>query len=139
MIKHANVPHSISHFARVQSICGAPQKDVITDRQILLSTPPSDNPAGEEAGCGGPGCNAKFSQTTLEAIYSRAKEHSIIWQQLLWTFLQSECQLRAPSKLEISVAKLHILEWPFILPSTRCTCVMIMLYNQLLDMPHLSG
>ena len=24
------------------------------------------------------------------------------------------------------VTKLHILEWPFIVPSTRCTCVMIM-------------
>ena len=30
------------------------------------------------------------------------------------------------------------LEWPFIVPSTRCTCVM-MLFNQLLDMSHLSG
>jgi hypothetical protein len=28
-------------------------------------------------------------------------------------------------------------KWPFV-PSTRCTCVMIMLFNQLLDMPHLS-
>ena len=37
------------------------------------------------------------------------------------------------------VTKLHILEWPFIVPSTRCTCVMIMLFNQLLDMPHVSG
>ena len=27
----------------------------------------------------------------------------------------------------------------FIFPSTRCTCVMIMLFNQLLDMPHLAG
>ena len=35
--------------------------------------------------------------------------------------------------------KLHILEWPFIVLSTRCTCVMIMLFNQLLDMPQLSG
>ena len=26
----------------------------------------------------------------------------------------------------------------FIVHSTRCTCVMIMLFNQLLDMPHLS-
>jgi hypothetical protein len=29
--------------------------------------------------------------------------------------------------------------WPFIAPSTRCTYVMIMLFNQLLDMSHLSG
>jgi hypothetical protein len=35
------------------------------------------------------------------------------------------------------LTKLHIVE--FIVPSTRCTCVMIMLFNQLLDMPHLSG
>jgi hypothetical protein len=35
------------------------------------------------------------------------------------------------------VTKLHILEWPFIIP--RCTCVMLMLFNQLLDMLHLSG
>ena len=53
------------------------------------------------------------------------------------------CQLHASSKLETSVAfccvtELHILEWPFSIPSTRCTCVMIM-FNQLLDMPYLSG
>uniref|UniRef100_A0A673Y847 Mitogen-activated protein kinase kinase kinase 1 n=1 Tax=Salmo trutta TaxID=8032 RepID=A0A673Y847_SALTR len=32
---------------------------------------------------------------------------------------------------------LHILKWPFIVPSTRCTCVMIMLFNQPVDMPQL--
>jgi hypothetical protein len=37
------------------------------------------------------------------------------------------------------VTKLHILEWPFIVLSTRCTCAMIMLFSQLLEMPHLSG
>jgi hypothetical protein len=36
------------------------------------------------------------------------------------------------------VTKLHILEWPFIVPSTICTCKTIMLFNQLLDMPLLS-
>jgi hypothetical protein len=30
-------------------------------------------------------------------------------------------------------------QWTFIVPSSRCTLVMIMLFNQLLDMPHLSG
>ena len=45
-------------------------------------------------------------------------------------FLQSACQLRAPSKLETSVVlccvtKLHILGWPFIVHSTRLTCVII--------------
>jgi hypothetical protein len=39
-------------------------------------------------------------------------------------------QLHAHSKPEISVAlycvkkKIHILEWPLIVPSTKCTCVM---------------
>ena len=56
----------------------------------------------------------------------------------------SACQLHAPSKLEPSVAlccvtKLHILKWAFIVLSTRCTCVIIMLFNQLLDVSHLSG
>ena len=59
-------------------------------------------------------------------------------------FLRSACQLQAPSKLETSVAlccvtKLDILEGPFIVPRTRCTCVITVLFNQLLDMPQLSG
>jgi hypothetical protein len=37
------------------------------------------------------------------------------------------------------VTILHVLEGAFIFPSTRCTCVMIMPFNQLLDMPHLPG
>jgi hypothetical protein len=37
------------------------------------------------------------------------------------------------------VTKRHILKWHFIVPSTRCTCVMIMAFNQLLDILHLSG
>jgi hypothetical protein len=36
------------------------------------------------------------------------------------------------------VTKLHILEWPFIVHSTRCTCVMIILFNLLLYMIQLS-
>ena len=36
------------------------------------------------------------------------------------------------------VTKLHILV-AFRFPSTRCTCRMIMLFSQILDMPHLSG
>ena len=57
--------------------------------------------------------------------------------------IPSACQLHALSKLETSVAlccvtKLHILECPLIVTSTKSTCVMTMLFNQLLDMPHLS-
>ncbi len=112
---------------------------------------------GEDAGCGGPGlvwltwsvvvrpvgCTAKFSETPLEMAYGREmniKFTGNIW----WTFLQSACQLHAPSKLAESVAlccviKLHILEWPFIAASLRHTCVIIMLSNHHLDMPHLWG
>ncbi len=71
-------------------------------------------------------------------------EHSIHGQQLWWTFLQSGCQLHAPSKLAASVAlccviKPHILDWSFIVASLRHTCAIIMLSNQHLDMPHLWG
>ena len=50
----------------------------------------------------------------------------------------TNCMLPQPGPL-YCVTKLHILEWPLIVPRTRCTCVMIMLFNQFLDMPHLSG
>ncbi len=36
-----------------------------------------------------------------------------------------------------NTVKLQILEWPFIVASLRHTCVVIMLANQHLDMPHL--
>ncbi len=38
-----------------------------------------------------------------------------------------------------NTAKLHILEWPFIVASLRHTCAIIMLSNQHLDIPHLWG
>ncbi len=49
------------------------------------------------------GCRAKFSETPLEMAYGR-EMNSIHWQQLWWTFLQSACQVHAPSKLATSVA-----------------------------------
>ena len=94
----------------------------------------SDNPAGEEAGCGSPGagvvtCDRQLwgqldvlldlkdapavSMPIARALSLRHLWHCVVWQ-----------------------TQLHIWEWPFIVP---CTCVMIMLFNQLLDMPHLSG
>ena len=45
------------------------------------------------------------------------------------------CSLKTSVAL-CSVTKLHILEWTFLSPAQG---VMIMLFNQLLDMPHLSG
>ncbi len=38
-----------------------------------------------------------------------------------------------------NTVKLYILEWPFIVASLRHSCAIIMLSNQLLDMPHLWG
>ena len=35
--------------------------------------------------------------------------------------------------------KLHILEWTFVVASLRHTCAIIMLSNQHLNVPHLSG
>ncbi len=49
------------------------------------------------------GCTVKFSETPLETAYGR-EMNWIHGQQLWWTFLQSACQLHAPSKLATSVA-----------------------------------
>ena len=46
-------------------------------------------------------------------------------------FLQSACLLRVPSTFETS--------WHCVVTPCFVTCVMIMLFNQFLDMPHLSG
>ena len=45
--------------------------------------------------------------------------HSIHWQQLWWTFLQSACQLHAPSKHETSVPLCYVTKflWPFVVPA----------------------
>ncbi len=82
------------------------------------------------------GCNATFSETPLETAYGREMNiqftgnssggHSCS-QYANCTLLQNLC----------CVIKLHILEWPFIVASLRHTCVIIMLSNQHLDMPHL--
>ncbi len=116
-----------------------------------------NNLAGEEAGWGGPGLVWSHMVCGCEAGWMYCQnlgndigdlwqwnEHSVHRQQLWWTFLQSACQLHTPSKLVTSVAlcyviKLHILEWPFIVTSPRHTCVLIIPFNQLPDMPHLLG
>ncbi len=126
--------------------------------QQLSGSLVSDDLGGEDVGCGGPGlvwlhvvcgCEAGWMYCQIlwnafgDGLWLR-NEHSIHGQHLWWTFLQSACQLHAPSKLATSVAlccviKLHILEWPFIVSSLRHTCAIIMLSNQHLDMPHLWG
>ena len=83
------------------------------------------------------GRTAKFSKTTLVAAYGREMNIQFSGNS---SGGHSCSQHANPSKCETSVAfcvaKLHILEWLFIFPSTRFDCAV---YNQLLDMPHLSG
>ena len=79
-----------------------------------------------------------LKSVALWPLFSYA--YGFLTDQRLWTLISSWFLLQ-PSFREVLlcwVTKLHILEWPFIVPSTRCTFVMIMLINQLLNMPHLS-
>ena len=84
-----------------------------------------------------------FSKMTLEVAYGREMNIQLSGN----TSGEHSCNQHANCmlpQLETSVAlccvtKLHILEGPFFVPSTICTCVMIMLFYQLRDMPHLSG
>ena len=73
------------------------------------------------------GRTAKFSKMTLEVAYGR---------EINITFSGGYSCMPIAHYLKTSVAlccvtKLNILEWHFV-PSTRCTCVMTMLFNQLL-------
>ncbi len=89
------------------------------------------------------GCNAKFLKRIWRRAYGREMNIHFHGQHLWWTFLQSACQVHAPSNCDICgivlCDKLHILEWPFIVASLRHTCAIIMLSNQHLDIPHLWG
>jgi hypothetical protein len=84
---------------------------------------------------------AKFSKTTLEEANGREINTKLSGNSSGGPSCNQYCNCTLP-QLEMSVAlccvtKLHILEWPFIVPSISCTCVMIMLFNELLDMPHM--
>ena len=89
------------------------------------------------------GPTVKFPKTTLEAGYGREINIQFSGNRSGGYSCSQDSNCTLP-QLETSVSlccvpQLHILEWPFIVPSTRCTCVMIMLFNQLLDMPHVSS
>jgi hypothetical protein len=88
------------------------------------------------------GRTAKFSKMRLEAAYGREMNMIFSDKRSGGHSCSHHVELHAPSKIETSVAlccvtKEHIIEWPFIVPSPRCS-VMIMLFNQLIDIPHLS-
>ena len=135
----------------------SPHRGFITDRNTpqfhqLSGWLVSYNHVGEEAGCGGPGLawlhvvcwrTAKFSKMGLEVAYGREINIQFSGNSSGGHSCSQHANCTLP-QLETSVTlscvtKLHISEWPFIVPSTRWSCVMIILFNQLLDMPHLSG
>ena len=86
------------------------------------------------------GRTAKFSKTTLETAYGREINIKFSGNRSGGHSCSQHANCTLPQNLRhLLHCFVHILVWPFIVPSTRCTCVMVMLFNQLLDMPHLSG
>jgi hypothetical protein len=89
------------------------------------------------------GYTAKFSKTTLEAANGREMNIQFSGNSSCGHSCRQHANSTLPQNLRrlcyCDVRKLHILERPLIVLSTRCTCVMSMLFNQLLDTPHLSG
>ena len=84
---------------------------------------------------------AKFSKMTTEVAYGRKINIQLSGNSSGGHSCSQHSNYTLPQNLRhlwhCVVWQLHILECPFIVLSTRCTCVMIMLSNQLLDMPHL--
>jgi hypothetical protein len=87
------------------------------------------------------GRTAKFSKTMLKAAYDREMNKYLVTALVYINAFSMPiaCALNLRHLCHCCLTKLHILEWSFIVPRTRCTCLMIMLFNSLLDMPHLSG
>ena len=81
------------------------------------------------------GRTAKFSKTTLVVAYGREMNIQLADNSSGGIPIGHSPNLR--HLWHCVVTKWHILEGPFV-HSTRCTCGMTMLFNQLLDMPHLS-
>jgi hypothetical protein len=82
------------------------------------------------------GRTAKFSKTTLKAACGREINIPLFENSCVVHSCSKHANCTLPQP-ETSVAlccvtKLHILEWPFIVSSTRCTCVMIMLFHRLI-------
>ena len=81
---------------------------------------------------------AKFSKMTLEAAYGR--EINIKFSDIPTDSMQIARSfiIRDICGIVLCDKTAHF-RVAFIVPSTRCTCILIMRFNQLIDMPHLSG
>jgi hypothetical protein len=83
------------------------------------------------------GRTAKFSKMTLEVVYGRGINNQFSATALVDIPAVSMPIVRSLKTWDIYGIVSRGLDRPFIVPSTRCTCVK--LFNQFLDMPHLSG
>jgi hypothetical protein len=81
------------------------------------------------------GCTAKFFKT---AAYGREIQIKLSGSSFVGHSYSQHANCTTQCGI-VCVTKLHILEWYFIVPRTRCTCVMTMPFNQLLDMPYRLG
>jgi hypothetical protein len=86
----------------------------------------------------------KFSTMTLEAAYGREINIKFSVNSSVGHFCNQHADRTLPQNMRhlwhCEVWQIcTFLEWPFIVVSTRCTCVMIMLLNQLVYIPHQSG
>ncbi len=88
------------------------------------------------------GFTAKFSETPLEMAYGREINFQFTGNSSGGHSCSQHANCTLPQNFQdlwhcaVHIF-LHILEWPFIVASLRHTCVIIMLSNQHLNMPHL--
>ena len=78
------------------------------------------------------GHTAKLSKMMLEAAYGREINIKFSGNSSGGHSYSQHANCMLPQNfrhLWCCVTKLHILKWPFILPGTRCTCVMLVLFK----------
>jgi hypothetical protein len=129
-------------------------KGFITDRNtpqfhLLSGWLVSDNTAGEETGCGGfrlawlhdilpNSLKRHLKLLMVEKITSNSLATALV--DILAISMPIACFIKTSDICGIVLCdKTAHFRVAFYVPRTRCTCVLIMLFNQLLHMPHLSG
>lgn len=109
----------------------------------------SEHLAGDEAGCAGPpglAWSAVVRPVRWTAKFPEIGDWRLIFKSRATTLVAiptANCtvrSLKACSSIALCyVLKLHTLEGPFIVTSPGHTCVIITLFNEHCDRPHLSG